>query len=275
MKKSSSIWKTTLGLAVLAITFSQVASATFVDYVIRNGAGGAPTIQSHPDGLEFIIDEANMKAALGSNDINNFTIGNIDSVAITRHDDVTRFTAGSGPAVAPYFNIWVTDGAGNYAVLANEPSNPAFQSLFTVNGDGSRTYDLSYGDLADKRVKVYETPGSGTNASWVHNMFGSDPLTFADVSSLKIAPPPASYITNAANGVGGGAPDELGTNVAYGFNWVFGDTLANYVSGEDGYVVSDYSASASAPIPEPGTMGLLLMGLGGMAIRARRKSVKS
>jgi hypothetical protein len=265
-----------IGFVALFCAAGLANASTWNDFVIRGGGLGAlPTIQTNnayvTGALEFIISESGMKAGLGTDALNGATVGDILSVAITRYDDTTRFSAGSGPAVAPYFNIWVTDGSGNYAVIANEPSNPAFQSLFTTNGDGSKTYDLSYADLADKRTKVYETPGWNTNSSWIHTMFGPDPLTFADVASLEIAPPPASYITTPANAVGSGAPDVLGTNVAYGFNWVFGDTLSNYVSGQEGYVVSNFSASAAgAPIPEPATLSLLAVGLAGLAARRRR-----
>ena len=202
-------------------------------------------------------------AGFGSNDINGITVAEITALGITRHDDTTRFSAGSGPAVAPYFNIWVTDGT-DYAVIANEPSNPAFQPLFVDNGDGSKTYDLSYADIASTRVKIYETAGWNTNSSWVHNLFGPDDLTFADVASLTIAAPPVAYV-DASTAIGGGAPDVLGTNVAYGFNWVFGDTLANYVSGEtEGFVVS-----APVATPEPASLGLLA--IGAMAMIRRKK----
>lgn len=255
-----------MSLAVLGA--SAVAQAGFSSFVIRNGGSGSPTIQPNntyvPGATEFIISEGGMKAGLGSDDINGLAIGGITQLSITRHDDTTRFSAGSGPAVAPYFNMWVTDGLGNYAVIANEPSNPAFQPLFTTNMDGSKTYDLSFADLSDKRAKVFETPGWNTNSSWVHNLFGSDPLTFGDLASLQISPPPASYIQNGSNAVGSGAPDELGTDLAYGFNWVFGDTLANYVSGQEGYVVSNFVAA-----PEPAT--LTLLGLGGLALIRRRR----
>ena len=266
-------------LGCLAIVSAANAS-TFDAIVIREGGGNPPTIQANnfyvPGATEFVISAGGMKAALSSNDINGAAIADISQLSITRHDDTTRFTAGSGPAVAPYFNLWVTDGGGNYAVIANEPSNGAFQPLFTSNVDGSKTYDLDYADLANKRAKVFETPGWNTNTSWVHVLFGNDPLTFADVASLEIAPPPAAYIQNVANGVGSGAPDVLGTEVAYGFNWVFGDTLSNYVSGDDGYVVSDFSVTAvpsatAAPEPSAITLATLsLLSLGMMRRRRRR-----
>ena len=256
--------------AAVALISASSAYAGFTPFVIREGGGNPPTIQTNndyvPGATEFVISAGSMKAGWGSDDINGATIGDITSVSVTRYDDTSRFTAGSGPAVAPYFNIWVTDGGGNYAVLANEPSNPAFQSLFTTNGDGSKTYDLSYADLANKTVKIYETPGWNTNSSWVHALFGSDPLTFADVAGLTIEAPPASYITNPLNGVGSGAPDELSTNTAYGFNWVFGDTLSNYVSGQEGYVVANPTA-----VPEPASLtGLMFAGL--LTLRRRRAS---
>lgn len=248
------------------------ASAAFTPIVIREGGGNPPTIQPNntyvSGATEFVISAGGMKAAWGTDDINGGTIGDITSVSITRHDDTTRFTAGSGPAVAPYFNIWVTDGLGNFAVLANEPSNPSFQPLFTANVDGSKTYDLSYGDLSDKVVQVYETPNGGYNATntWVHNLVGiNGPLTFADVAGLEIQSPDSAYISNPANAVGGGAPDELGSNDAYGFNWVFGDTLSNYVSGQEGYVVSNPGA-----VPEPGS--LMLLGLGALGALRRRRN---
>ena len=256
---------------VLSITTS-IAHAGFSSYVIREGGGNAPAILPNnvyvPGATEFVIAAGGQKAAWGSDDMNGSTIGDIASVAITRYDDPTRFSAGSGPAVAPYFNIWITDGNGNYAVAANEPSNASFQPLFETVGS-AKVYDLSFNDISAEPVQIYETPGGGYGATgtWVHNLVGiNGPLTFADIASLVIEAPDAAYITNGANAVGSGAPDELGTNAAYGFNWVFGDTLSNYVSGNEGYVVGNPAAVA---IPEP--TALVLLGIGMVSLLGRRK----
>lgn len=267
---------TCLTALAAVIVCSGTAQAAFDDFIIRNSGGGnPPVIQPNgivPGALEFIIAEGGQKAGWGSNDINGYSIGQITNVGITRYDDTTRFTAGSGPAVAPYFNIWVTNGAGKYAVLANEPSNPSFQPLFVDNGDGSKSYSLSFADIANEPVKVYETPNGGGNSTttWVHDMFGNVPLTFANVASLVIAPPPVGYAANPANAVGSGAPDEIGTDVALGFNWIFGDTLANYQSGNPGYIVGNPVAQA---IPEPATLALgAVAGLGLLAASRRGRN---
>jgi hypothetical protein len=261
-------------LAFAATANSAVVHAAFTPYIIRNdGGGNPPVIQANnayvPGATEFVISAGGQKAAWGSSDIDGYSVGDITNLSVTRYDDTSRFTSGSGPAVAPYFNIWVTDGLGKYAVLANEPSNPGFQPLFVDNGDGSKTYSLSFADIMSAPVKVYETPNGGGNSTttWVHNLFGNQPLTFADVSSLAVAAPSAGYITDPLNAVGSGAPRELGTNVAYGFNWVFGDTLSNYVSGMEGYVVSSPLAAA---VPEPASVALLASCLATYALRRPR-----
>jgi hypothetical protein len=236
--------------ALLALAVTAPANAAFTSFEIRN----TPEIITGTGTVEFIIDGGGDKAGWGSNDINGFTIGDISSLAIDRLDDPSRFTAGSGPAVAPYFNLWITDGT-NYAVVANEPSNAAFQALYN---DG---YDLSYADLSNKVAKVYEN----SDMSWLPN--NGVGLTFADLAGFEIQAPTVAELTASWVGLGSGAPRELGTNVAYGVNWVFGDTLSSYVSGDDGYIVANANVSA---IPVPAAVWLFASGLGLLGWLRRR-----
>lgn len=253
-------------MCAAVVTAASASSAMAVpgweSYIIRS----TPVINDvNATTKEFIIVGSGAKAAWGTNNINGLTLGDITQLAIDRLDDESRFAAGQGPAVAPYFNIWITNGAGKYAVIANEPSNPDFQALYN---DG---YDLSWSDIANKVAKVYET----TDKTWLPN--NGVGLTFADLAGFTIQAPTVAELTVSWAGLGTGAPRELGTNVAYGFNWVFGDTLSNYVSGDDGYIVANPVANGPAappvPTPEPvtGTLALgALIALGGYAGSRRR-----
>ncbi len=232
-----------LALFVLVLCAgSALAQTPVVDpgwnaFIIReNAIEGPPLIELNEEygevALEFVTFAGSQKAGLGTNQINGATVSQIATLHIDRLDDPIN----SGSLDGPYFNIWITDGLGNYAVVANEPSDAEWS--------GSRWDVADWEFLRTKQAKVYETPGWNSNTSWVHTHVGhADPLTFNDIASLIVQPPPVAYILDVANGVGGGAPDDLDTNIAYGYNWIFGDTMSNYVSGDEGFVVNNYYAT--------------------------------
>lgn len=260
-----------VGMAAL-LSASAVASAQWSSFVIRNASSGgaAPVIQPNntyvPGATEFVIASGGQKAGYGTNAYSGSTLGSLTQLSITRHDDSTRFGAGSGPAVAPYFNIWITDGV-NYAVVANEPSNPSFAAFRTAGPNGGYTYSFSLASIAGEQANIFEAPNAGSKSDWVHvalNKVGQQ-LTFADVLNFSIGAPSASYISGG-NGIGSGAPREIGSNNALAINWIFGDTLSNYVTGAEGYVVSN-----AAVVPAP-TAGALLGAGGLLAARRRRRN---
>ena len=245
------IASTALIIAALSALSLPASASSFNPFIIR----GTPTIDtSVPGQTEFVIVNGGDKAGLGSNDINGMTLGSISNISIDRLDDEGRFASGSGPAVAPYLNFWITDGT-NYAVVANEPSNPAFQPLYN---DG---YSLSFADLSGKVAKIYEI----TDKSWLPN--AGVGLTFADLASFVIMAPTAAELAIGWAGLGTGAPRDLIGGGAYGVNWVFGDTLSNYVSGDDGYIVANASVSA---VPVPAAAWLLLSAIGLLGWKGRK-----
>lgn len=246
-------------LTVVAVVglATAVQAATWESFVIRNSSVGnnPPAINDVVVGMtpakEFVISAGGMKAAWGTDALDGLTLGDITHLSINRHDDATRFTAGSGPATAPYINMWITDGT-HFAVAANEPSNPEWA--------GPVKWNMTWDDLKTKTVKIYEI----TDKSWLPN--SGVGLTFEDLANFTIEAPSAAQLTTGWAGLGTGAPREIGTNDAYGFNWVFGDSLSNYVSGDPGYVVSNPVA-----VPEPSTLALLALALGAFALIRRQK----
>ncbi|HVU62927.1 MAG TPA: hypothetical protein VHC70_03050 [Phycisphaerales bacterium] len=254
--------------ALATLVCASAASASFNSFIIRNdGGGNPPVIQPNntyvPGATEFVIAASGQKAGWGTNDYAGDLLGSI-SLGITRLDDSTRFSAGSGPAVAPYFNIWITDGT-NFAVVANEPSNPSFAAFRTAGANGQFTYNFSLAAISAEPANIYECPNAATKSDWVHTVLGKvgQQLTFADVLGFTLGAPSASYIAGG-NGISTGAPRELGSNNAVAINWIFGDTLSNYVSGAEGYVVSNPTVT-----PAPGAFALV--GVGGLALARRRR----
>ena len=254
---------------VLVLVSSGVATADttgWETFVIRNGSSGSPAITEDPTGYTgwtlFGIVEGGQKAGWGTNSMNGQTIGDIESLSITRHDDVPIYNYG------PYFNIWITDGSGGYAVLANEPSHTSEYSAY-----GETAHNMTWdGALKDATAWVYEV--DATQGFWLPDgnkttsSLGAgtaDPFTFEDFADYQIVTPTTLW-------GGGGAPDDLyaASYTAYGFNWIFGDTQSNYVAG---YLVKEPTLVSSQSIPEPVSFAVWAligcMGLVGCRRRAK------
>ena len=233
---------TVLSVAALLMASSMVLAgevAGWDSFVIRNSSTGdiAPVISDPAGGKLFAITLGGQKAGWATNSMNGKTIGDIQSISITRDPSVTGY--------GPYMNFWVTDGAGEYAVIANEPSN-------TGEWGAGTAYDTTWDVLKDATAKVYEN-----NAGFI--MPSGTTFTFNDFTGYTIATPTVHW-------GGTGAPDDLnaGSYTAYGVNWVFGDTQSNYLGG---YLVSNPTV-----VPEPGTLVLLITaGLGALGYAWRRR----
>jgi hypothetical protein len=232
------------------------ADPSWETFVIRNSNSGgvAPTITDLGGGwLEFDVDDGGQKAGWGTNSMNGRTIGEIASVSITR--------AGGATGWGPYMNLWVTDGLGGYAVLANEPSHPWEYTPGTA-------YDVIWDVLKDATTWVYEVSSTQgfalPDGTTIYSSMGAgspNPFSFGDFADYAIATP-------ASHWGGTGAPDDLnaGTYTAYGFNWVFGDTGENYT---DVYEVSNPTLVA---VPVPGALLLAMLGLAAAGTKLRRKN---
>jgi len=126
-----------LSLIVLAFAASgalaqaPVVNAGWEVFVIREGSTEAPFIVDNDDyvvdSIEIGTTEGGQKAGLATDLINGAKIKQISTLHIDRLDDVPN----SGSLYGPYFNIWVTDGLGNYAV---SPMNPPMGSGAAVSG---------------------------------------------------------------------------------------------------------------------------------------------
>lgn len=221
---------------MMILAVSCVANADLWEtFVIKKSNEGdiAPVISDHISGGKlFEITLAGQKAGWGTNIMNGMKVGDLLSVSITRDSSVTGY--------GPYMNFWITDGSGNYAVLANEPSNTGEWGTGTA-------YDTTWDILKDATAKIYET------GAWVPT--GS---TFSDFAGYTVATPTSHW-------GGPGAPDDLlaSSYTAYGFNWIFGDTQDNYLNA---YLVSDPELTV-VPVPAAVILGLLGMGVAGLKIR--------
>jgi hypothetical protein len=248
-----------IAMGILLGGLAQATTVDFETFNIRNSNGTitAPwdsdlsiVENAAGDGFLAMTPQGGQKVGYGTSAFDGCQLNDFETV---------NWTKVSGKAgVVTYLNIWVTDGNGNYAVISSE--------------NDYRGTDFATRD----EWKIFEY--SGTNFDWLFDsgtggrssqyltLNGSN-ATLADISDdVYVYAGPGV----GATGVGTGAPQG-----GYGFNLIFGDTQSNFVGN---YEIKDLSVDikgstyyAGAPIPEPATISLMLLGMGGLAIRHRRK----
>jgi hypothetical protein len=246
-----------LGMALLAGSTAQAAVIDFEEFWIRGG--GTATELPGQDGVEFVTAVGGDKAGYGTSYFDGMQFESLQSVSFLIEN-------APGPWM-PYINIWITDGLGNYAIVANEPSNPEYNPYYANYPYAADNTQVSL-NLTGMTFKIHETlqvPNPpNTNYGWLG---GDSFITYAELAASNWT------IADPTNWGGTGAP-----KAGHGFNLVYGDTLSNYVSGDEGYVISNVTingnleAGAVVPIPAAAPLGLLGMGLIGLISRRRKKS---
>ena len=266
MKNST---KFVLSMSALALMAAEAATAGFTPYVIRNSAlGVAPTIGTSGANTTFGVPSPSQKAGWGSNDLNGITVGQISNIQFTLNSATPVGT--TTPVILPYVNIWAKDAvSGKYFVIAFG------LDAFVTNTGGVKSVNVGTSQMASVTFGVSETSaaagGVAIAGSWLATALGvpgaGTSYTMAQVANFQIVAPPASWVASGnSNGVGGGAPRELGTNTTFGFNWIFGQGG----SADNGYNGYDYTVSGASVVPAPGALALL--GVAGLVGGRRRRA---
>ena len=266
MKNST---KFVLSMSALALMAAEAATAGFTPYVIRQSSGGAnPTIGTSGANTTFGVTLPSQKAGFGSNDLNGGTVGQISNIQFTLNSATPVGTA--TPVILPYVNIWAQDAvSGNYFAIYFG------LDAFVTNTGGVKSVNVGTSQMASVTFGVSETSaaagGVAIAGSWLATALGvpgaGTSYTMAQVANFQIVAPPASWVASGnSNGVGGGAPRELGTNTTFGFNWIFGQGG----SADNGYNGYNYTVSGASVVPAPGALALL--GVAGLVGGRRRRA---
>ena len=248
-----------------------IAHAGFTPYVIRNAdqdGGSNPSISTSGANTTFGIEYKRQKAGFGSNDVNGITVGQISNMQFTLNSATPVGT--TTPVILPYVNIWAQDAvSGNYFAIYFG------LDAFVTNTGGVKSVNVGTSQMASVTFGVSETSaaagGVAVAGSWLATALGvpgaGTSYTMAQVANFQIVAPPASWVASGnSNGVGGGAPRELGTNTTFGFNWIFGQGG----SADNGYNGYDYTVSGASVVPAPGALALL--GVAGLVGGRRRRA---
>ena len=190
----------------------------FIAYYIRNSNTTANRItvpwdtdielsENEPgDGFSYSTPRGGQKVGYGTKFFDGYKINTISSV---------NWNLISGnPGIGPYLNIWVTDGQGNYAIIASE--NNYRGTDFTTRREWKI---FEYGTSTTNFNWLFDAGTGGRDAAQYLTLNGIR-VTLKDLSDRIIIGDPGVYPTP---NVGTGAP-----RGGYGFNLIWGDTQANF-----------------------------------------------
>ena len=205
------------------------------------------------DGFSAATPRSGQKVGYGTSAFDGMAINQINSA------NWNTVVNGTGKAIVPYLNIWVTDGT-NYAVISSE--NDYRGTDFSARQEW-KIFEYDSGAGFDW---LFDSGTGGRSGSQYLTLGGSN-VTLADISSSVTIASPSPF----PGYVGTGAP-----RGGYGFNIIMGDTAANYVGG---FTIGDVTvtvggteycaANTTAAVPAPGA--LLLAGIGTACVgRIRR-----
>lgn len=166
------------------------------------------------DGFSYSTPRGGQKVGYGT----KFFDGNkINTISSVDWDLIS-----GNPGIGPYLNIWVTDGQGNYAIIASE--NEYRGTDFTTRREWKI---FEYGTSTSNFDWLFDSGTGGRDAAQYLTLNGTR-VTLSELSDDIIIGDPGVY---PAPNVGSGAP-----RGGYGFSLIWGDTQSNFAqkSGQIG-----------------------------------------
>jgi hypothetical protein len=179
-------------------TVNRISPPWDSDIVLSENAGG--------DGFTYGTPRGGQKVGYGTKFFDGIKINTIETV------NWSLIFGNSG--IVPYLNIWVTDGNGNYAVIASENN---YQGTNFATRQEWKIFE--YGPSTSNFNWLFAAGTGGRDAAQYLTLNGSR-VTLSQLGDNIIVGDPGVY---PSPNVGTGAP-----RGGFGFNLIWGDTQANF-----------------------------------------------